>query len=487
MKEVNWFLIVLFVICCYSLLIAEEPTFTLTNLETYVEFIFSTYNIESSPRFVYVYCNFVTTLNPDDLVTDSLCTFAQVPRHCGIFDIDRDGAVDLCYIDPENGFHLLFSSGDYTDEFGYEVMPDKVITNLVIGDLNGDTYSDVILGVHDSLAPDTMMAQIWVDYGDEDGFDFVFENIRLVTWNLYPTEERTKINDIELGDLNRDGFTDIALAISGGSGSAYNVTALLNGIPNFIQHGVSGIAYSAIEISEFYPGFNQIGAAMSQFDILYFDSYGYFTRDYAVVDWGSFHFNNDVAAADVDENGTNDIVIGGVLQQVETVLNFDSFDAAYSCTLANIGQTVDEIVVLDDVASYILVRDISYNLYLLEKIDEGIDEVSLPPGFSMNVYPNPFNSTLKIEIVCVKTLHAASPQEIHESPLQAEIYDINGKAVGWLNGPNRRFGLDGCMENSGAQVQRITWTPEPAIPSGIYLIQVKTSNQSITKKVLYLK
>ena len=91
---------------------------------------------------------------------------------------------------------------------------------------------------------------------------------------------------------------------------------------------------------------------------------------------------------------------------------------------------------------------------------EWIREVPIKPeDVSLNVFPNPFNSSCKIE-----------------APVGAEIdiFDINGGAVG---AP--------CM--TPLQPGICTWQPTPSTPSGIYLIKATRGENIVTKKVIYLK
>jgi len=84
-----------------------------------------------------------------------------------------------------------------------------------------------------------------------------------------------------------------------------------------------------------------------------------------------------------------------------------------------------------------------------------IDEGFIPKEFALRVYPNPFNSSCRIE-----------------SPGPVEIYDINGNLIS-------RFDLS--YKNS------INWTPPNDIGSGVFLVKTKTENGFISKRVLLIK
>jgi hypothetical protein len=104
---------------------------------------------------------------------------------------------------------------------------------------------------------------------------------------------------------------------------------------------------------------------------------------------------------------------------------------------------------------------------------------SLPSELRIDVYPNPFNSSVKIS---VETRHASS--------LQIEIYDIAGKLVGTPCGTNAPLsplsrGTDTNAKHEGQGVY--VWRPAPSVPSGVYLVRAKIGNSEIAKRIVYLK
>ncbi len=94
----------------------------------------------------------------------------------------------------------------------------------------------------------------------------------------------------------------------------------------------------------------------------------------------------------------------------------------------------------------------------------GMDEAAKPKMFDIRIAPNPFNTTLNIEI--------NTPDEA-----RITIYDILGKAIGSADfaAGESRFDWDGLDADGNC------------LPSGIYLIEARTKDKSIAKKAVMLK
>ncbi|MBN1754903.1 CocE/NonD family hydrolase [bacterium] len=89
-----------------------------------------------------------------------------------------------------------------------------------------------------------------------------------------------------------------------------------------------------------------------------------------------------------------------------------------------------------------------------------------PQSIDLQCYPNPFNAALNITV-----------KEDPNYPRGREFsqiffYDLTGRAL-----QSRTLKLN----------QSYLWTPPDHIPSGIYLIQLRSGTQSITKQVIYLR
>jgi len=88
-------------------------------------------------------------------------------------------------------------------------------------------------------------------------------------------------------------------------------------------------------------------------------------------------------------------------------------------------------------------------------------------GFSLNAYPNPFNSSCAIEIPNSEFLIT-----------NVEIFDLNGKSVGRLVAP---------ITHNRPPITEFVWRPAPFISSGVYLVRVIYNGKTMTKRIAYLK
>ncbi|RKZ25514.1 hypothetical protein DRQ26_05770, partial [bacterium] len=106
---------------------------------------------------------------------------------------------------------------------------------------------------------------------------------------------------------------------------------------------------------------------------------------------------------------------------------------------------------------------------------------SIPQCFGIDVYPNPFNSSV---VITVETQNLASLPEI-------AIYDVMGNVVATPFGACAPLSplLRGTNEQSASGASRgFIWQPDENIPSGIFLVKATTQDgQTITKRIVYLK
>jgi len=117
------------------------------------------------------------------------------------------------------------------------------------------------------------------------------------------------------------------------------------------------------------------------------------------------------------------------------------------------------------------------------------DKINIPETFYLSAHPNPFNSAVRIavDMPSVETQNLAS--------LQIEIYDVNGRHIKTLR-PSATSGTGPSgLEKGGMEVPLLkgdlggsfTWQPSPSITSGVYLVRAKIGDESISKRIVYLK
>jgi Tol biopolymer transport system component len=107
-----------------------------------------------------------------------------------------------------------------------------------------------------------------------------------------------------------------------------------------------------------------------------------------------------------------------------------------------------------------------YRVYTSEKIAPSGLSVSIDEyreQFRSSVYPNPSSDKFNIAF-----------ELADESAVQIKVYDVYGREVAQL--------LNGSLE---AGDHEILWTPEAANPKGVYIIEITSGNNAMTKKVLY--
>ena len=112
-----------------------------------------------------------------------------------------------------------------------------------------------------------------------------------------------------------------------------------------------------------------------------------------------------------------------------------------------------------------------------------IEEIQInPEQIALSVFPNPFNSS------CAITVNVGAGL----TPAQIEIYDLRGNVVTPYSSRQSRDSfvpLDkGDRGDASASAQGVyIWTPDKKIPTGIYLVRATAGNETITKRIVYLR
>ena len=103
-----------------------------------------------------------------------------------------------------------------------------------------------------------------------------------------------------------------------------------------------------------------------------------------------------------------------------------------------------------------------------------IDEADRPSDIALSIYPNPFNSTIKILLS-----GGVGASDARSVQVGVEIFDITGRLVADLP-------ITNCGSPQFVPTPLI-WQPERSLGSGIYLVRAKIGNSEITKRIVYLK
>ena len=122
------------------------------------------------------------------------------------------------------------------------------------------------------------------------------------------------------------------------------------------------------------------------------------------------------------------------------------------------------------------------------------DEIELEHGIptysSLIAFPNPFNSSCEISVVGA---YGIRPKET-----RIEIFDLNGKCVllseelivkseELPSTTSQVGGVSGTLFTLHSSFLTFVWTPNNSISSGIYLLRSTIGEQTITKRIVYLK
>ncbi|MGO1120951.1 FG-GAP-like repeat-containing protein [Rhodovibrionaceae bacterium A322] len=131
---------------------------------------------------------------------------ADFSHSMAVADIDYDGDVDIFVNNVSSGYFLV-NDGNGNFSQSTAGLPDYYATSTTtyLGDLNGDAYPDLVLGVDDGSAASV------VYYGSRSG-DFNGESLVLP---LADGGAAGLTLDIDVGDLNGDGLTDMLFTCSG--------------------------------------------------------------------------------------------------------------------------------------------------------------------------------------------------------------------------------------------------------------------------------
>lgn len=111
---------------------------------------------------------------------------------------------------------------------------------------------------------------------------------------------------------------------------------------------------------------------------------------------------------------------------------------------------------------------------VLVRIPTEIEETRIPDAFSLSIFPNPFNSSVRIEIRGLE----ATPS----SPAEIEVFNLSGRKV--LSVSTSEV----VVRSPNDRSYEFIWSPDRNITSGIHFIRVKTaSGQIVQKRLIYLK
>ncbi|MEU1706175.1 FG-GAP and VCBS repeat-containing protein [Streptomyces sp. NPDC005706] len=184
------------------------------------------------------------TVKPPIMGTD-----ANGPLNLTAGDINNSGQTDLVVDGFETGTadgwnRNYYIPGGASGLHMSEAMPLKPGVITAIGDINGDHYGDIVSGAYWNTTTETGTAvpdsgkggKVWVTYGS-DGGPSNATGITQDTGNVPGTAEGNDFfgYELDLGDVNGDGFLDLAIGVAGeniGSAANTGTVTVLYGTPD---------------------------------------------------------------------------------------------------------------------------------------------------------------------------------------------------------------------------------------------------------------
>ncbi len=380
-------------------------------------------------------------------------------------DFNGDGYDDIvlskaAYANDKGRIYIYMGADSFDIQYDYRITGDSTGMSLgiklVSGDLNGDSYDELIVwGINSNISWNYDYIRV---YFGSANFDTVYD-VQLNDPSIDPHNVGFTHWSLSSFDYNIDGYDDLFV----GGFFIYNGSANFDTIPeahliwpdSSFNAYAGGNLFNAGDINnDGYPdlaiGMDIMFGGKGLVHIKMCNQYG-IDDDYIIVEpnIGSSFGRAIVNIGDIDRNGVSDILIGEpgyILSYLYGKLHFYSGDSTL------------EPFIKDTITLFIKNKKyIKKNFSLYQN------------------FPNPFNNSTKI----IFTLASKSNIEI-------TIYDLHGKIVNrlindTLEQGNHSLIWDGTT-NSGKQVS-----------SGIYFYQLKVKDSfskntySQVKKLIYLK
>jgi hypothetical protein len=120
---------------------------------------------------------------------------------------------------------------------------------------------------------------------------------------------------------------------------------------------------------------------------------------------------------------------------------------------------------------------ISHMAYISYTSPLSIEETPKPIAISLSAHPNPFNSAVSITVDCRGL--------INQTPT-IEIFDMTGRMVAVIP-VGDGSPVPSASGRGDLAPTRFVWQPDASIGSGIYLVRATVGDESVTKRIVYLK
>jgi FG-GAP-like repeat/Abnormal spindle-like microcephaly-assoc'd, ASPM-SPD-2-Hydin/FG-GAP repeat len=221
-------------------------------------------------------------------------TVAQAPQAIVSADFNGDGRPDLAIAD-NNGISVLLG-GSFSNRKDYST-GEFTPVSLAVGDINGD-------GKPDLIAAADATSEIWILLGNGDGTFQPMQTLKVANLGPYG------ITGIAVGDFNKDGHQDLALAAADNSDDPVVAVLLGNGNGTFQTAVTYPTAGSSRVITGDFNGDGNLDLAVSgmgTISLLLGNGNGTF-QAYQPISFPSTG-PTAIAAADLNRDGKLDLVV----------------------------------------------------------------------------------------------------------------------------------------------------------------------------------
>jgi hypothetical protein len=386
-------------------------------------------------------------INKDDTsfyqaVSYPLAVYWNIPRCISTGDLNGDENPDLIVVGCFYGIDIFFGNSNGVFDSCYEYYYPGWGEHLTTGDFNNDSKLDIALANCNNSSVD-------VFYGNGAGS---FSNI-----NVFPSLGDCPVC-ISSGYLNSDTLLDIAVSNGTSSGAGSSVVIFLNqGNGSFSQGEKHNLNFSPLSLAVAdYNGDSHNDIALGDWfivPILMGSTHGTFSIS-SVPDTMAY-YTNALIAADIDNNGTADLISGDGGLCISPGLgngtfgNYQTFSCSYggyygydvTAGYFNSDNKLDLAMALSD-------WDVGIVSVLYNCTQVGVNKVKDETEL-IKIFPNPANKNLFIEGLTTKA--------------SAEIYDISGKLL-----------LSIPLTTNQIDISRLA--------KGLYFIKLSTAEGSMVSK-----
>ncbi len=411
---------------------------------------------------------------------------------CGIAtgDWNNDGNTDI-YVANYNGQgnYLWMNTGGEFLDVGYGIGVDGINEGggifgysggACFGDIDNDGYLDLFVANHSPgrNVPHADKSFLYMNLGAPDYYMWDESAVRGIEFTMSQALPF-------MIDFDNDGWLDIFVASASGKSYSRLYRNLGDGTFEDVTfesglglRGVSGAGWSDIDGDGDLDLVAEVGLKKYVCENTYDDISG------ITNNWVRFICRGD--SSNGLGIGTKVSVKAGGLWQTREIGSGYGASGCQSEYAAHFGlgsaTAIDSVIIqwqsgIEDIAT-----SLSINTRYI--VNEGTYDVpeqpTRPTDFALHISPNPFNGAVRIEA---------------PSAAKIEIYDMNGRHIDVIA---RRVQPDEAISygyekdchalqarNDG--VSGLIWRPDASITSGVYLVRASIGNESISKRVVYLK